>query len=214
MRVLIAYERSGKLRRRFRRMGHECYSCDLAPADDGETTYHIQRDITDALRFRWDLMIAHPVCTFLTVANAGYVKNGCSKYSAEEARRLQDEALQAVWRLRDSDIPLWAIENPVGILSTHWRKPDQIVQPYQFGDDASKKTCLWLKGLPLLPLDPAKFVSGRIVGEDKRGRTIPRWSNQTDSGQNRLSPSPDRSRLRAITYSGIADAMAATWGNL
>ena len=105
----------------------------------------------------------------------------------------------------NADIPRIAVENPVGIMSTHYRKPDQIIQPYNFGDDASKKTCLWLKGLPLL--ENTKYIEPTIINNKKI------WANQTPSGQNKLGPSADRAKLRSTTYQGIADAMAIQWGN-
>lgn len=169
----------------------------------------------------WDMMIAHPPCDYLATCAAwafkdpdfakypgvGYhqkVKAGTLVGAARrEAQRL---ALEFVLNLAESRIPLMAFENPVGALSRLWRKPTQIIQPHQFGDDASKATCLWLFGLP--PLVPTQNFPPRIVN----GR--PRWGNQTDSGQNKLSPSGDRASLRAITYQGIANAMAAQWGAL
>jgi hypothetical protein len=144
-------------------------------------------------------MIAHPPCTHLAVSGAAH-------FAAKQASGVQQEALDFVRALLDAPIPRIALENPVSIISSRIRKPDQIVQPYQFGHDASKKTCLWLKGLPLLK--PTQMVEPRLVD----GK--PRWENQTNSGQNRLGPSPDRWKKRSTTFQGIADAMAEQWGNL
>ncbi len=177
-------------------------SCDLLDTDvEGP---HYKGDVTDLLIPKtWDLLIAHPPCTFLTVANNGNVKNGCSKYTAEEAAVFREEAIEFFMLFARAPVPRIVIENPVGIMSTVWRKPDQIIQPWQFGEDASKKTCLWLKGLPAL------FPTNILPGGPQARR-----ANQTASGQNRLPPSPDRWKLRAQTYKGIANAMADQWGRM
>lgn len=167
-------------------------------------------------RPHWDLMIAHPPCTYLTIAAEWAYKDVQTKrikpgtLIGAERRAARDEALSFVLELASAPISRIAIENPVGVLSSRWRKPDQIIQPWQYGHDASKATCLWLKGLPLLR--ETNRVPGRIVGEDKRGNTVMRWANQTDSGQNRLPPSEDRWKIRSETYAGIAAAMADQWG--
>jgi hypothetical protein len=196
MRVLVACEFSGRVREAFRARGHDARSCDLLPADD-HSYWHYQEDVRVLLDGGWDLMIAFPPCTHLAVSGAKWFKD-----KVEE----QKEALDFVAELLSAPIPRIALENPVGIISTKIRKPDQIIQPYQFGEDASKKTCLWLVNLP--PLRPSRYVEPRIVG----GRKL--WANQTPSGQNKLGPSPDRARIRSITYQGIADAMADQWGGL
>lgn len=200
MRVLVACEFSGVVRRAFRARGHDAWSCDLLDAEDGGE--HFQGNVLSLLsqEAKWDLMIAHPPCTYLTVSGLHWNKRRPGR--AEKTA----EALEFVRRLLDAPVPRIALENPIGIISTHIRKPDQIIQPYQFGHDASKRTCLWLKGLP--PLRPTGYVAPRMVD----GR--PRWANQTDSGQNRLGPSEDRWKLRAVTYDGIAEAMAEQWGSL
>jgi hypothetical protein len=199
MRVLVACEFSGTVREAFRRRGHDAWSCDLLPADDSQD-YHIEDDVLRYLDSDWDLMIAHPPCTYLTVSGLHWNKR------RPERAALTEEAIEFVQALLRANIPRIALENPIGILSSRIRKPDQIIQPYQFGHDASKSTCLWLKGLP--PLQPTEFVPPRVVG----GK--PRWDNQTDSGQNRLGPSPDRWKLRSITYQGVAEAMAEQWGTV
>lgn len=198
MRVLVACEFSGVVRQAFRLKGHEAWSCDLLPADDG-SEYHFQEDVLPLLRgIPWDLMIAHPPCTYLSVSGLHW-----NKRRPERAQKTE-EALDFVRQLLDAGIGRIALENPIGCISSRVRKPDQIIQPYEFGHDASKATCLWLKGLPTLR--PGTYIEPRIVDGKKR------WGNQTDSGQNRLSPGPTRARIRSITYQGIADAMADQWG--
>lgn len=197
MRVLVACEYSGKVREAFRSMGHDAWSCDLLPADDG-SEFHIQGDVTELLDDGWDLMVAFPPCTYLCSSGLHW-----NKRRPERAAKTED-ALRFVQTLMDAPIERIAIENPVGCISTRIRKASQYIQPYQFGDDASKKTGLWLKGLPLLV--PTRNVEPRIVNGKKR------WGNQTDSGQNRLGPSEDRWKIRSETYAGIANAMATQWG--
>jgi hypothetical protein len=187
------------MRRAFRARGHDAWSCDLEPADDNDK-HHFQCDVFEAITKRaWDLAIFHPECTYLTVA--GLFRN---KGNPERTAKTE-RALTFVSDLLNAPIPRIALENPISCISTRIRKPDQIIQPYQFGDDASKSTCLWLKGLPKLVIDPAKRVAGRMVDGKER------WANQTDSGQNRLGPSPDRARKRSQTYPGIAQACASQW---
>jgi hypothetical protein len=195
MRVLIACEYSGKVRDAFIAQGHDAMSCDLLPTD--ATGPHYQGDVFDIINDGWDLLIAHPPCTYLSVSGMHWTTRGLRD------PKLTEDALNFVRLFMDAPIERIAIENPVSVISSRIRKPDQIIQPYQFGHDASKKTCLWLKGLPLLK--PTQMVEPRIVN----GK--PRWGNQTDSGQNKLPPSKDRWKLRSKTYEGIADAMAAQW---
>lgn len=197
MRVLIACEFSGVVREAFRARGHEAWSCDLIPSEDS-SDYHIQDDVRGYLNDDWDLMIAFPPCTYL--CGSGIHWNTRRPERAE----LTEDALKFVQTLLNAPIPKIALENPVGIISTRIRKPDQIIQPFQFGHDASKKTCLWLKNLPLLI--PTRLVAPTIGANGK-----PVYANQTPSGQNKLGPSPDRWKLRSITYSGIAEAMADQW---
>jgi site-specific DNA-cytosine methylase len=170
-------------------------SCDLLAAE--RPGPHHQGDVRDLLDQEWDLLIAHPPCTYLSVSGMHWTTRGLRD------PKLTEDALDFVRLFMDAPIERIAIENPVSIISSRIRKPDQIIQPHQFGHDASKKTCLWLKNLPLLK--PTQIVEPRIVN----GRQ--RWGNQTDSGQNKLPPSKDRWKLRSKTYEGIADAMAAQW---
>lgn len=194
-------------------------SCDLLPTDAPGP--HYQGDVRDVLGDGWDLMIAHPPCTYLSVSGMHWTRRGLRD------PQLTEDALDFVRLLMDAPVPRIAIENPVSIISSRIRKPDQIIQPWQFGHDASKQTCLWLQGLP--GLRPTQIVEPRLVccGKalpdsvgahgcpnccgDKSARK--RWGNQPDGGQNRLSPSPDRWKIRSATYGGIAAAMADQWGN-
>jgi hypothetical protein len=196
MRVLVACESSGTVRNAFMRAGHYALSCDLLPSDSpiGD---HYQGSVLDILDHGWDLMIAHPPCTYLCSSGLHW-----NKRRPERAKQTE-EALDFVRLLLDAPIPKIALENPIGCISTRIRPPDQTIQPWQYGHDASKATCLWLKGLA--PLRPTSFVEPRIV-DGKR-----RWGNQTDSGQNRLPPSADRWKIRSETYSGIAEAMVSQW---
>ena len=199
MKVLVACEFSGVVRSVFRNLGHDAWSCDLLPADDDQE-FHIQSDVIPQLSAGWDLMIAHPPCQYLSVSGLHHNNNNPTR------AQLTENAIDFVQSLLLAPIERIALENPVGCISSRIRKPDQIIQPYQFGHDASKRTCLWLKNLP--SLQATEYVEPRMVSG------LPRWNNQTDSGQNRLGPSSDRWKLRSITYQGIADAMAAQWGNL
>lgn len=186
MKVLVACEFSGDVRRAFRDLGHDAYSCDLLPAEDGETIWHFQDDIAKRIRWTyWDMLIAHPPCTRLTVAGARWFKG-----------REQEQAdaiafCEALWA---ADIPRICIENPIGVLSTRSKlgKPTQIIQPWQFGHGETKATCLWLKGLP--KLEPTNIVEGRVARV------------------HREPPGPDRWKNRSRTYEGIAAAMALQWG--
>lgn len=213
MNVLVACESSGRVRQAFRNRGHEAWSCDLLPAED-ESPYHFQADIRAVMEMgsttwhgtitpaRWDLLIGFPDCTY--VCGSGLHWNKRRPGRADETAK----AVEFFRWMSELDVPMIALENPVGLLSTEIRKPELMFQPYHFGEDASKKTCLWLKNLP--PLQPTTFVAPRLVVYE--GAIRERWSNQTDSGQNKLGPSDDRWKDRARTYQGVADAMADQWG--
>ena len=217
--VLIGYSACQLTREAFERAGCEAWTCDLLPAR-GDSDRHIQGDVWDAIRSRkWDMAVLHPMCTYLTVSAAwafndpdferypgvGYhqrVKSGT--LVGGERRAARAEALKNFIALLELPFPV-AIENPApSFISKSIRRPDQIVQPYEFGDDASKSTGLWLNGLPRLR--PTGFAEPRMVGDR------PRWSNQTDSGQNKLPPSDSRWLLRSQTYPGIAAALGDQWG--
>lgn len=197
MRVLVACEFSGTVRDAFLRRGHYALSCDLLPCESQVAGDHYQGNVLNILDHGWDLMIAHPPCTYLCSSGLHWNKR------RPERAALTEEALDFVRLLLDAPIPRIALENPVGCISTRIRPYDQAIQPYEFGHDASKKTCLWLKNLP--PLRPTQFIEPRMVN----GK--PRWGNQTDSGQNKLPPSADRWAIRSETYEGIAKAMADQW---
>ena len=184
MRVLIACEFSGVSRRAFRALGHDAWSCDLLPSEDG-SEYHIQDSVLhrSLLAEGWDLMVAHPPCTHLAVSGARWFK---------EKQREQAEALDFVQTLMDAPIPHIAIENPISIISSRIRKPDQIIQPWQYGHGETKATCLWLKNLP--PLKPTNIVEGR------------------EARVHRMPPGPDRWKERSRTFEGVAAAMAQQWG--
>lgn len=198
MRVLIACEYSGAVRDAFIREGHDAMSCDLLPTDSPGP--HHQGNVMDIIDLGWDLLIAHPPCTYLCSSGLHWNKRVPGRQEKTE------NALRFVEELLAAPIPMIAIENPIGCISTRIRKADQTIQPYQFGHDASKATCLWLKGLPTLK--PTRYVEPRIVNGLKR------WANQTDSGQNRLPPSKDRWKIRSETYAGIAEAMAQQWSKV
>jgi hypothetical protein len=198
MRVLVACEYSGVVRDAFITGGHDAMSCDLLPTEAPGP--HHRGDVRDILNGGWDLMIAHPDCTYLCSSGLHWNRRVPGRSEKTE------DALEFVKLLMDAPIPLIAIENPMGCIGTRIRKADCYIQPYEFGHDASKKTGLWLKGLP--PLQPTEYVEPRIVDGKKR------WGNQTDSGQNKLGPSADRWKERARTYQGWADAMADQWGRL
>lgn len=190
MNVLVGCECSGVVRRAFAARGHEAWSCDLLPAEDNDPR-HLQADILDVLKdgYGWHLAIFRPPCTHLAVSGARWFK---------EKQAEQEEALQFVRALLDAPISRICLENPVSIISSRIRKPSQIIQPWQFGHGASKKTCLWLKNLPLL--------------QPTEGTIKELYANQTPSGQNKLGPSPTRAQERSRTYEGIAAAMAKQWG--
>lgn len=206
LRVLIACESSGHVREAFRALGHDAWSCDLLPAAD-DSPHHIQGDaLVAAYSGQWGLMIAHPPCTYLSASGMHWTTRGLRD------PQLTVDALEFAKALMDAPVPMICIENPVGRIGTAIRPADQYVQPYEFGHDASKRTGLWLKGLPRLEKDPNLFVAPRIVLCPATGKEKKRWANQTDSGQNRLTPSDDRWKERSVTYSGIAKAMASQWG--
>jgi hypothetical protein len=202
MKVLVSCEYSGRVRDAFLALGHEAMSCDLLPTDSPGP--HYQGDVFDIINQGWDLMIAHPPCTYLSVSGMHWTTRGLRN------PQLTEDALDFVKRLMDAPIERIAIENPISVISSRVRKPDQIISPYQFGHDASKKTCLWLKNLPLLK--PTQMVEPRIVITPS-GKPAKRWGNQCDNyGQDKLPPSEDRWKLRSATYQGIAQAMAEQWG--
>lgn len=208
MKVLITHESSGVVREAFRALGHHAWSCDLQPADDS-SAYHIQADALKAISdHQWDLIGMHPPCTYLTGAGIHWNNRGRGWEKTNEAL----DHVKACIAVASQNSAAWYLENPVGIISTRIRKPDQIIQPHDFGDDASKKTCLWLHNLPPLIKYRTMRFRGRMVEWPRgSGKMVERWSNQTDSGQNKLPPSDTRWKERSKTYPGIARAMAQQW---
>lgn len=214
MEVVVYCEKSGIVREALRRRGVDAWSNDIEPADDN-SPYHIQDDARNVLkaRKRWDGFIAHPECTFLTVAGQHWVSRGRIEKDGRARAEHVREALEFTRLFFDDDTEKKIIENPISILSSQsWAgKPSQIVQPYQFGADASKATCFWIRGCQLLIIRPENYVAPRQVFYD--GKLRDRWANQTDSGQNRLGPSETRSADRARTYPLIGEALAEAMCN-
>lgn len=192
MRVLVACEEWGRVRDAFRRRGHDAYSCDIQ-GTRGDSAWHITGDVFKAIKERgpWDMLIAFPPCTHVAVSGSRWFKHKIVEQRA---------ALEFMRDLLERDIPKIALENPVGVFSSYWRKPDQIVQPWQFGHRETKATCLWLKCLPKLV--PTDIVGPPVTLEEKK----------EFAKVHRMAPGPNRARDRSKTYQGIADAMAAQWG--
>lgn len=205
MKVLVACEESQRVCMAFRKRGHEAYSCDIMDCSGGHPEWHIKDDVLKHLDEGWDLIIAHPPCTRLTVAANKY-------YKPEYAQRFpniheeREDAVKFFMEFTDLSCPRVAIENPIGIMSTRYKKPTQIIQPYQFGHKERKATCLWLKGLP--PLVPTNIVEPDII-KHKSGRTDSRLHFETLK-----LPKELRSIERSKTFEGIADAMAEQWGGI
>jgi|TARA_Y100000015_G_C2356866_1_gene73316 hypothetical protein len=195
MKVLVACEYSGIVRDAFVAKGHDAWSCDILPTESPGN--HFEGDVLEHLDKGWDLMIAHPPCTHLAVSGARWFTEGKKPWS------LQEEALDFVRKLLDAPIDKIALENPVSVISTKIRKPNQIIQPYQFGHDVSKKTCLWLKNLP--NLKPTKIVKPDIIEKDGYKMSRHHWETFK-------LPSKIRGKVRSRFYEGIAEAMADQWG--
>jgi hypothetical protein len=216
MKWLIGCERSGRVRDALLKRGHDAWSCDLEPSETPGP--HLQCDILTVLHRDWDRAIFFPDCTYLAVSGLHWNKRRPGRAA------LTEKALEFVRKLMAVPFP-HGLENPIGCISSKIRKPDQIIQPWQFGENASKATCLWLKGLP--PLKPTKIIApkiaccGKVLPEEVgkygcpncngTGRKHRVWANQTPSGQNKLGPSPERAMERARTYEGISEAMADQW---
>jgi hypothetical protein len=202
MKILIACEFSGTVRTAFEKLGHEVWSCDLEPTD--KPGNHYQGSVLDILDKGWDLMVAHPPCTYLTVTGNKWFK---PEYADRFPTRHQDreDAAAFFMTLANANIPKIAIENPIGVMSTRYKKPSQVIHPWQFGHEASKSTCLWLKGLPNLA--PTNIVGKGEFITYKSGKRMTKWYADAAS----LSPK-ERAKVRNTTFQGIADAMAAQWG--
>ena len=209
MRILVACEESQAVTKELRKLGHEAFSCDLLPCSGGYPEWHYQQDVFEVIDKGWDMMIAHPPCTFLAVSGARWLYNKDGSKN-EERWKNQAEALDFVQRLMDAPIDKIAIENPISVISSNIRKPEQIIQPWMFGDKAQKSTCLWLKNLPLL--EPTDIVEkGEFIEFiSKKGvkKKQPKW--YFDALKNAKTPA-ERRTLRSKTFKGIAQAMAKQW---
>jgi len=200
MKVLIACEESQEVCKAFRELGHEAYSCDILPCSGGHPEWHLQQDVLPLLEQEWDLIIAFPPCTHLAVSGAAWFKK-------KRENGQQQEGIDFFMKFANAKCSRIAIENPVGIMSSVWRKPDQIIQPYQFGEPFSKKTCLWLKRIP--QLKPTNIVDRGEQVKYKSGKSMPKW--YADAFK---LPPKERAILRSKTFLGIAKAMAEQWSKV
>ena len=209
MRILVACEESQTITKELRALGHEAYSCDILPCSCGHPEWHLQQDVFEVIEQGWDMMIAHPPCTYLAVSGARWLYNKDGSKN-EDRWRNQAEALDFVQRLMDAPIEKIAIENPISVISTHIRKPDQIVQPWMFGDKASKSTCFWLKNLPLLTptevVDKGEFIE--FISKKGVKKRQPKW--YFDALKEAKTPA-ERRTLRSKTFKGMAQAIANQW---
>ncbi len=209
MRILVACEESQAVTKELRELGHEAFSCDLLPCSGGHPEWHYQQDVFKVIDKGWDMMIAHPPCTFLAVSGARWLYNKDGSKNVERWEN-QAKALDFVQKLMDAPIDKIAIENPISVISSNIRKPDQIVQPWQFGDKAQKSTCLWLKNLP--KLEPTDIVEkGEFIEFiSKKGvkKKQPKW--YFEALKNAKTPA-ERRTLRSKTFKGMAEAMAKQW---
>lgn len=205
MKVLVACEESQEVCKAFRALGHEAYSCDIEPCSGGHPEWHLQCDALELLKMRWDMIIAHPPCTYLTNAENKWFKAEFKERFPDREQKREDAVsfFMAFW---NADCPRVAIENPQGIMSSRFRKPDQYIEPYMFGDSEKKKTGLWLRGLPALA--PTNVVEPIII-ECASGAREPRWHMETMH-----LPPKERSKARSKTFPGIAQAMAEQWGGM
>lgn len=204
MRILVACEESQAVTIELRRLGHEAYSCDLQDCSGGHPEWHIKGDALELLKLKWDMIIAHPPCTYLTVTGNRWFN--VEKYGEKAVQRYKDraEAVDFFMAFANADCPRIAIENPIGHMSSAYRKPDQTVHPYMFGDPERKATCFWLKGLK--PLIPTDIVPPRIIRYKNGKGTDSPWHMETM----KLSPD-ERAKARSKTFPGIARAMAEQW---
>ena len=205
MKILVACEESQVVTIELRKLGHEAFSCDILPCSGGKPEWHLQQDVTELLKQDWDLIIAFPPCTFLTVTGNRWFN--IERYGEKAIKRHADrkEAIEFFMMFANANCDKVAIENPVGVMSSEWRKPNQIINPYEFGDPYEKKTCLWLKGLP--ELQPTNIVEPPKRTEFKSGKTMPAWYAEAWK-----LPKEERAKLRSKTFPGIAEAMAKQWG--
>ena len=207
MKILIACEESQEVTKAFRALGHEAYSCDIQECSGGHPEWHLQQDVLQIINEKWDMIIAFPPCTYLTKAgNSMYSTKRCTPDEIEKRKQKRDEAADFFLSIANAQCNKIAIENPIGYMNSHYKKPSQIIQPYYFGDDEEKATCLWLKGLP--PLTPTKLLPRpkpkRISKSGKRitfAESVPGTGGQIN-----------RAKIRSKTFPGVAAAMAEQWG--
>jgi site-specific DNA-cytosine methylase len=204
MKILLACEESQAVTKEFRKLGHEAFSCDILDESGGHPEWHIKGDVKEVLKEKWDMIIAFPPCTYLTVTGNRWFN--IEKYGEKAIQRHKDrqEAIDFFMMFANADCDKIVIENPVGVMSSHFRKPDQIINPYQFGDAYEKKTCLWIKGLP--KLKPTNIVEPPPRTKFKSGKTMASW--YADAFK---LPKEERACLRSKTFPGIAKAMAEQW---
>lgn len=202
--ILIACEESQAICKAFREKGFNAYSCDLKECSGGHPEWHLQMDVFEAIKLKkWDLMIAHPPCTFLAVSGNRWMND---KVHYPNRVKDREEAINFFLELASQDIPHIVIENPIGVMSTIWKKPTQIIHPWQFGDSAEKTTCLWIKGLS--PLEPTNIVNHGDFIITKSGKKLPKWY----SDALKAKTPEERRTIRSKTFPGIAKAMANQWG--
>ena len=204
MKVLVACEESQAVCKEFRKLGHEAYSCDIVPCSGGHPEWHLQQDVLPLLKEKWDMIIAFPPCTYLTVTGNRWFNIDRYGEKAIQRHKERKDAIDFFMAFANADCEKIAIENPVGIMSSEWRKPNQIINPWQFGDAFEKKTCLWLKGLP--ELKPTNIVEIPPRKRFDSGKSMPSWYAEAWH-----LPKEERAKLRSKTFPGIAKAMASQW---
>lgn len=204
MKILVACEESQAVTKELRLLGHEAFSCDLLPCSGGHPEWHLQQDVTELLKEKWDMIIAFPTCTFLTVTGNRWFNVERYGEKAIQRHKNRKEAIKFFMMFANADCEKIVIENPVGIMSSEWRKPNQIINPYEFGDPFEKKTCLWIKGLP--NLIPTNIVEPAPRTVFESGKSMPTWYAEAWK-----LPKEERSTLRSKTFPGIAKAMAEQW---
>lgn len=205
MKVLVACEESQAVCKELRKLGHEAYSCDIVPCSGGHPEWHLQQDVLPLLKEKWDMIIAFPPCTYLTVTGNRWFNIDRYGEKAIQRHKERKDAIDFFMAFANADCEKIAIENPVGIMSSEWRKPNQIINPWQFGDAFEKKTCLWLKGLP--ELKPTNIVEIPPRKRFDSGKSMPSWYAEAWH-----LPKEERAKLRSKTFPGIARAMAEQWG--
>tara|TARA_R110002153_G_C13332612_1_gene498569 strand:- start:6692 stop:7342 length:651 start_codon:yes stop_codon:yes gene_type:complete len=206
MRILVACEESQAVTIELRKLGHKAYSCDIEPCSGGHPEWHLRECVKEVLKQSWDMIIAFPPCTYLTVTGNRWFN--VERYGEKAIKRHADRklAIDFFMLIANADCDKIAIENPIGSMSTAWRKPDQIIHPYYFGDAERKSTCLWLKGLPLLKHDKSNHVEPNIIKYKNGKGTDSKWHMDTMK-----LPAAERTKARSKTYAGIARAIANQW---